>query len=211
MFNNIFKLFIFGLFAFSVPACSKDIVHDAESMPVTDNNLSAVDLNIINEYNEISNKYINEKIFKQDLKDFFPKALAIENDDARDNIVMNIYVQTGELESAYILNEQLIKRTASFSKQIYGCQLLELQRQNKNTIQNCYGALTELAKENFSKADKSDPLYIHAEWSYLELMYKAGHVEYKKKMEDFIDATNDEVMKLKFQSLYDLAIDQQGQ
>lgn len=79
---------------------------------------------------------------------------------------------------------------------------------NKSSIQKCNSNLAKLFKEELGKESSDNPLYIYGEWGYLLAMYKAGHSDYKSKIEHFIDSIEDETIKYQFQSSYELAVKQ---
>ncbi|WP_445116663.1 hypothetical protein [Acinetobacter sp. WZC-1] len=86
--------------------------------------LSASDRKSIEEYNQISEHLKNgdEIKFHQELRLFLPKALKIQNNQERNNILMNIYMQTEQYGEAYKLNELQIEQNPTANKIAFRCQ-----------------------------------------------------------------------------------------
>ncbi|WP_445115414.1 hypothetical protein [Acinetobacter sp. WZC-1] len=76
---------------------------------------------------------------------------------------------------------------------------------NKKTseVEECYENVAELLAKELKKTPENDPDYVLGEFAYLLMMYKAGHSEYKSKMELFIKSQNNETIKAQMQAGYD--------
>ena len=121
---------------------------------------------------------------------------------------MNIYLYLGMHQEAYDLNKKQLAENPTIEKQVIKCQLLEILNRKQDEIRSCNQVLAQYTYKELNEAPKDDPQYPYGKWLYLLAMYKAGHGEYKQKMEAFIASTSDERMKSEFQSSYDVATEQ---
>ncbi|OFD28550.1 hypothetical protein A1D06_04650, partial [Acinetobacter baumannii] len=110
-----------------------------------------------------------------------------------------------DYDKAHALNDkQLAQKPNDTARLTFRCQLLSLQGKEATSINRCYDYVAEVLKVELNKPEnKKDPNYKQAEFSYLLVKYKAGHLEYKEKMRKFIDSTNDEALKASLQTVYD--------
>lgn len=94
--NKVLKLCVLVIFVNTTFTCSynknKEENH-IESESIENKKLSPTDIKLIDEYNQIVNKYLtdDENKFQQELRLFIPKALQIESKTEKNNILMNIY------------------------------------------------------------------------------------------------------------------------
>nr|EHZ7605402.1 hypothetical protein [Acinetobacter baumannii] len=203
---------------FGVTACSKasneqakvDTTEKSSSQNVK-TELSASDKAILDRYETITNEVVtageDEKI-KQTLAPLIPEIKKVTAKKQREMALMNIYMLSGMYKEAYELNEQQIKEKPLPQRIMFRCTLLEKLNEGKVKIQQCHEASAQLIQTELSKSSsKNDPQYRDAEFVYLTEMYKAGHTDYKAKIQKFIDETKDVASKDKYKSLYDADIE----
>ncbi|EXE67011.1 hypothetical protein J583_4160 [Acinetobacter baumannii 83444] len=149
----------------------------------------------------------DEKI-KQTLAPLIPEIKKVTAKKQREMALMNIYMLSGMYKEAYELNEQQIKENPLPQRIMFRCTLLEKLNEAKVKIQQCHEASAQLIQTELSKStSKNDPQYRDAEFVYLTEMYKAGHNDYKAKIQKFIDETKDVASKDRYKSLYDADIE----
>lgn len=61
-----------------------------------------------------------------------------------------------------------------------------------------------------AETSKNAPEYAYSQWGYFLSMYKAGHEDFKFKLEKFINSTKDEQVKKQLKSSYELANEQKN-
>ncbi len=169
--------------------------------------LSASDKAILDRYETITNEVVtsgeDEKI-KQTLAPLIPKIKKVTAKKQREMALMNIYMLSGMYKEAYELNEQQIKEKPLPQRIMFRCTLIEKLNEAKVKIQQCHEASAQLIQTELSKStSKNDSQYRDAEFVYLNEMYKAGHADYKAKIQKFIDETKDVASKDRYKSLYD--------
>lgn len=169
--------------------------------------LSASDKAILDRYETITNEVVtsgeDEKI-KQTLAPLIPKIKKVTAKKQREMALMNIYILSGMYKEAYELNEQQIKEKPLPQRIMFRCTLIEKLKEAKVKIQQCHEASAQLIQTELSKStSKNDSQYRDAEFVYLNEMYKAGHADYKAKIQKFIDETKDVASKDRYKSLYD--------
>ena len=203
---NIFSIFILV----SLPACSNANEEEKKSVKSEEKViLSSEDRALISEYNNISTYLINgdEQKFREELNLFLPRAHQIKNENERNNIIMNIYMQTKKYNEAYDFNQLLMKNNPeNLSRNTFQCQLLEIMDKEKLVINSCYEKLAQKIKKTLEQMDKSDPLYLENNFTYYAMSYKSGHQQYKKEMENLINLTSDEDQKSKFKSYFEIIV-----
>ena len=145
---------------------------------------------------------------KVELKALLPEVSQIKNKVERERIQENIYSTLRMYKESYDLNEKQLEENPTGVKQYAKCQLLEILNSVQEEIKSCNQVLAPYIQKELEDLPKDDPQYPYGKWSYLLAMYKAGHTEYKQKMEAFIASTSDERMKSEFQSSYDVATEQ---
>ena len=210
--NKALKLCMFFIFIGTAFACSfknkEENYTESEAKIVESEILSLADRKTIDEYNQIITTYImdDENKFHEKLKLFTPKALQIQNKNEKNNILMNIYMQTKQYNNAYKLNELLINKKETANRVAFRCQLLELLDKDKSTKKECYEISAKLMKENLNKIQKNDPMYSYSEFLYFLEMYKAGHKEYREKMETALSLIKDQSLKMNANIWYEDAI-----
>ncbi|WP_228714937.1 hypothetical protein [Acinetobacter pullicarnis] len=211
------KYFILAIvcISFLSTSCSKaqDGAFEKENIAKEQNDapkITAEDQAIKDKYKELINELdLNDReVSNPRFRRFLSETEHIKNKYEREKIQMNIYLYLEMHQEAYDLNEKQLAENPSLVKQIIKCQLLELLNRKQDAIRSCNQKLAQYIKKNLNEAPKDDPQYPYGEWGYLLAMYKAGHVEYKQKMEAFIASTSDERMKSEFQSSYDVATEQ---
>lgn len=172
--------------------------------------LSAEDQKIINKHNEYVQKYSMEDkdVFQKHMREILPEVDKITDKRKRELLQMNIYMILNDYDKAHALNDkQLVEKPNDTARLTFRCQLLALQGKDVTSINRCYDYVAEVLKVELNKPEnKKDPNYKQAEFSYLLVKYKAGHLEYKEKMRKFIDSTNDEALKASLQTVYDAEI-----
>lgn len=169
--------------------------------------LSASDKAILDRYETITNEVVtsgeDEKI-KQTLAPLIPKIKKVTAKKQREMALMNIYMLSGMYKETYELNEQQIKEKPLPQRIMFRCTLIEKLNEAKVKIQQCHEASAQLIQTELSKStSKNDSQYRDAEFVYLNEMYKAGHADYKAKIQKFIDETKDVASKDRYKSLYD--------
>ncbi|MCH7336758.1 hypothetical protein [Acinetobacter sp. NIPH 2699] len=200
--------------ACSITACSKasneqDVVKNYSQGVKTE--LSTSDKAILDKYESITNEVMifgeDEKI-KQTLVPLIPEIKQVTAKKQREMALMNIYMLSGMYKDAYELNEQQIKEKPLPQRIIFRCTLLGKLNEAKIKIQQCHEASAQLIQTELAKSSsKDDPQYKDAEFVYLTEMYKAGHTDYKAKIQSFINGTKDVVAKDRYKSLYDAEIE----
>lgn len=198
-----------------VPACSKaskeqstNVENNSQSVKTE---LSASDKRILDKYESVTHDIVisgDEKGIKEALVPLIPELKQVTAKKQRDMALMNIYMLAGMYKEAYELNEQQIKEKPLPQRIIFKCTLLEKLNEAKVKIQQCHKASAQLIQTELAKsADKNDPQYKDVEFVYLTEMYKAGHTDYKAKLQVFIKDTKDPEAKDRYKSLYDDQID----
>ncbi|WP_445116664.1 hypothetical protein [Acinetobacter sp. WZC-1] len=87
-----------------------------------------------------------------------------------------------------------------------GHQLLEFLKKEKNIKKQCYEISAKSIKKELNRISKSDPMYSYAEFTYFLEMYRAGHLEYKEKMQESLSSITDESIKINANIWYEDAI-----
>ena len=208
--KNILYIFFSIFILVSLPACSNANEEEKKSVKSEEKViLSSEDRALISEYNNISTYLINgdEQKFREELNLFLPRAHQIKNENERNNIIMNIYMQTKKYNEAYDFNQLLMKNNPeNLSRNTFQCQLLEIMDKEKLVINSCYEKLAQKIKKTLEQMDKSDPLYLENNFTYYAMSYKSGHQQYKKEMENLINLTSDEDQKSKFKSYFEIIV-----
>ena len=208
--KNILNIFFSIFILVSLPACSNASEEEKKSVKSEEKViLSSEDRALISEYNNISTYLINgdEQKFREELNLFLPRAHQIKNENERNNIIMNIYMQTKKYNEAYDFNQLLMKNNPeNLSRNTFQCQLLEIMDKEKLVINSCYEKLAQKIKKTLEQMDKSDPLYLENNFTYYAMSYKSGHQQYKKEMENLINLTSDEDQKSKFKSYFEIIV-----
>ncbi|ATZ67862.1 hypothetical protein [Acinetobacter haemolyticus] len=173
----------------------------------TSNNLTADDLKIINKYNGYLESSLSEN-FPSLMEEILPEIGNISNKYEREKIQMNIYLVLNRYEDAYRLNEkQLAESPTSATRLTFKCQLLALLNKDKNQIVECHDNAAKQIKVELDKMSKSDPARVEGEFAYYLEMYKAGHLEYKNKMQKLISTLKDESLKIWFSTVYNIEVE----
>lgn len=115
-------------------------------------------------------------------------------------------MQIKQYEEAYNLNEILINQNKTANRVAFRCQLLELLNKDESTKNQCYEISAKLIKENLNTISKNDPMYSYAEFVYFLEMYRAGHNEYKAKMQTALSLIKDQSLKMNANIWYEDAI-----
>ena len=208
--KNILNIFFSIFILVSLPACSNANEEEKKSVKSEEKViLSSEDRALISEYNNISTYLINgdEQKFRKELNLLLPRAHQIKNENERNNIIMNIYMQTKKYNEAYDFNQLLMKNNPeNLSRNTFQCQLLEIMDKEKLVINSCYEKLAQKIKKTLEQMDKSDPLYLENNFTYYAMSYKSGHQQYKKEMENLINLTSDEDQKSKFKSYFEIIV-----
>ncbi|MGB8808900.1 MAG: hypothetical protein WCD17_05975 [Acinetobacter calcoaceticus] len=182
-------------------------VEKASSEPVV-KAISAEDQKIIDKY-ESYFKYYREGNFEEFQKkmiEVLPEVSKISDKKKREFMQMNIYMTLQNYKDAYALNEKQLKEKPNDTARLtFRCQLLTLQKKEGTLINKCYDNVADVLKVELDKPEnKTDPDYKIGEFSYLYAKYKAGHPEYKEKMQEYIAETKDEKLKATLTSLYNV-------
>ncbi|QMS81784.1 hypothetical protein [Acinetobacter baumannii] len=169
--------------------------------------VSAEDQKIIDKY-ESYFKYYREgnfEEFQKKMKEVLPEVSKITNKSKREFMQMNIYMTLQNYDEAYALNEkQLSEKPNDLARLNFRCQLHTLQNKSSDVVSKCYDITAKALKAELEKPEsKKDPNYKQAEFTYLLTMYKAGHPEYKEKMQKFIEEIDDEALKTSLRTVYD--------
>jgi len=182
-------------------------IEKASSEPVV-KAVSAEDQKIIDKY-ESYFKYYREGNFEEFQKkmiEVLPEVSKISDKKKREFMQMNIYMTLQNYKDAYALNEKQLKEKPNDTARLtFRCQLLILQKKEGTLINKCYDNVADVLKVELDKPEnKTDPDYKIGEFSYLYAKYKAGHPEYKEKMQEYIAETKDEKLKATLTSLYNV-------
>lgn len=203
---------------FGVTACSKTLNEQTQvdtaksSTQNVKTELSASDKAILDRYDSITNEVVtsgeDEKKIKQTLEPLIPEIKKVTAKKQKEMALMNIYMLSGMYKEAYELNEQQIKEKPLPQRIMFRCTLLEKLNETKVKTQQCHEASAQLIQTELSKSSsKNDPQYREAEFVYLTEMFKAGHSDYKTKLQAFINETKDIAAKDRYKSLYDAEIE----
>ena len=170
--------------------------------------LSAEDQKIIDKHNEYVQKYSMEdkEVFQKHMREILPEVDKITDKRKRELLQMNIYMILNDYDKAHALNDkQLAEKPNDTARLTFRCQLLTLQKKESTLINQCYENVADVLKVELDKPEnKANPDYKIGEFSYLYAKYKAGHTEYKQKMQEYIAATKDEKIKASLTSLYNV-------
>jgi len=170
--------------------------------------LSAEDQKIIDKHNEYVQKYSMEdkEVFQKHMREILPEVDKITDKRKRELLQMNIYMILNDYDKAHALNDkQLAEKPNDTARLTFRCQLLTLQKKESTLIYQCYENVADVLKVELDKPEnKANPDYKIGEFSYLYAKYKAGHTEYKQKMQEYIAATKDEKIKASLTSLYNV-------
>ncbi|MCG6036333.1 hypothetical protein MER72_02920 [Acinetobacter baumannii] len=170
--------------------------------------LSAEDQKIIDKHNEYVQKYSMEdkEVFQKHMREILPEVDKITDKHKRELLQMNIYMILNDYDKAHALNDkQLAEKPNDTARLTFRCQLLTLQKKESTLINQCYENVADVLKVELDKPEnKANPDYKIGEFSYLYAKYKAGHTEYKQKMQEYIAATKDEKIKASLTSLYNV-------
>jgi len=170
--------------------------------------LSAEDQKIIDKHNEYVQKYSMEdkEVFQKHMREILPEVDKITDKRKRELLQMNIYMILNDYDKAHALNnKQLAEKPNDTARLTFRCQLLTLQKKESTLINQCYENVADVLKVELDKPEnKANPDYKIGEFSYLYAKYKAGHTEYKQKMQEYIAATKDEKIKASLTSLYNV-------
>ncbi|MEB6478726.1 hypothetical protein [Acinetobacter vivianii] len=208
--RSLFSILIL-ISVLGVTACSKASnehtanVEDSSQSIKTE--LSASDKKLLDKYESLTTEVItsgDDTKIKEALAPLIPEIKQVTAKKQRELALMNIYMLSGMYKEAYELNEQQIKEKPLPQRIMFRCTLLEKLNEAKVKIQQCHEASAQLIQTELAKpADKSDPQYKDVEFVYLTEMYKAGHTDYKAKLQAFINDTKDAEAKDRYKSLYD--------
>lgn len=198
-----------------VTACSKASNEHTANVEESSQNikteLSASDKKILDKYESLTTEVItsgDDTKIKEALAPLIPEIKQVTAKKQRELALMNIYMLSGMYKEAYELNEQQIKEKPLPQRIMFRCTLLEKLNEAKVKIQQCHEASAQLIQTELAKpADKSDPQYKDVEFVYLTEMFKAGHTDYKAKLQTFINDTKDPKAKDRYKSLYDNQIE----
>jgi len=170
--------------------------------------LSAEDQKIIDKHNEYVQKYSMEdkEVFQKHMREILPEVDKITDKRKRELLQMNIYMILNDYDKAHALNDkQLAEKPNDTARLTFRCQLLTLQKKESTLINQCYENVADVLKVELDKPEnKANPDYKIGEFSYLYAKYKAGHTEYKQKMQEYIASTKDEKIKASLTSLYNV-------
>jgi hypothetical protein len=170
--------------------------------------LSAEDQKIIDKHNEYVQKYSMEdkEVFQKHMREILPEVDKITDKRKRELLQMNIYMILNDYDKAHALNDkQLAEKPNDTARLTFRCQLLTLQKKESTLINQCYENVADVLKVELDKPEnKANPDYKIGEFSYLYAKYKAGHTEYKQKMQEYIAETKDEKIKASLTSLYNV-------
>ncbi|MCU4639153.1 hypothetical protein [Acinetobacter courvalinii] len=173
--------------------------------------LSASDKKILDKYESITNEVVisgDDQEIKEALVPLIPEIKQVSTKKQREMALMNIYMLSGMYKEAYELNEQQIQEKPLPQRKMFRCTLLEKLNEPKVQVQQCHEASAQLIQTELAKSvNKNGPQYKEAEFVYLTEMYKAGHTDYKAKLQNFIGETKDVALRDKYKSLYDSDIE----
>lgn len=173
--------------------------------------LSAKDQQILDKHNEYVQKYSLEspEVLKKRMKELLPEINAMEDQGKREMLQMNVYLAAQMYDEALALTDkQIARKPESPALYISKCQILTLQQKDKQVISQCFDKAAEVLKVELHKPEnKTNPDYKQGEFTYLLAKYKAGHLEYKQKMQKYIADTKDEKLKASFTTIYNVEVE----
>ena len=199
-FKLLFSCFISILFFTGCEDKNKTNVHSNNEIQdvSSQKQLSEHDQKIIQKYNDSISMLMNEGqySFKQKLTELLPEIKTIENTQERNLILMNIYLQLGDFEQAYLLNEQQLKKEVTSHRQSFKCMLMQQLKYDKDELKQCYQlAASELKKVIDQNPKEEKDLVILAQGEYYLYMFKAGHITYLKQFEFYQTQVKDEFLR----------------
>ncbi|HGL4508345.1 hypothetical protein OHV61_16760 [Acinetobacter baumannii] len=201
-------LTLFIIYSSFLGGCSNASDSAKQSEITSPKPLSAEDKKIIDKHNEYIQKYSMEdkEIFQKHMREILPDVDKITDKRKRELLQMNIYMILNDYEKAHALNDkQLAEKPNDTARLTFRCQLFTMQGIEATVVNKCYDHVAEVLKVELDKSEnKSDPDYKIGEFSYLYAKYKAGHIEYKEKMQEYIAETKDRKLKATLTSLYDV-------
>lgn len=209
-------IFLVGFFIFGSTACSSseqgvaDMENKVSANDVKKEIISAEDQLIIDNYKkkinteDLSDTEALEKVLKESLVE----VNKIKNNYEREKLQLNIYSALGMYKEAYELNNKMLKDSFTIERLILQCDLVYISKRSKAEYEQCYARLAIEFRKELKGMRRSDPEYAYSEWGYLLFMYKSGHAEYQEKLKKMLDYAKDEQMKLTFENLYVLAVEQ---
>lgn len=167
--------------------------------------LDSKDQAIFDEYNKSTELAMTGDLgaFHKELAELLPKVKTMKNEKKRNFILGNIYFHLEMYQDALALNEEILSKKPTASKQEYKCILLRKINSPQKEIQSCYELTAKMIKKVIdlptTQADKNYPYVL---WSYYSAMNKAGHTEYRDCMKKLIDSTSDEIVKGRLEDAY---------
>ncbi|MFC6052721.1 hypothetical protein A6M14_07755 [Acinetobacter sp. Ac_877] len=209
-------IFLVGFFIFGSTACSSseqgvaDMENKVSANDVKKEIISAEDQLIIDNYKkkinteDLSDTEALEKVLKESLVE----VNKIKNNYEREKLQLNIYSALSMYKEAYELNNKMLKDSFTIERLILQCDLVYISKRSKAEYEQCYARLAIEFRKELKGMRRSDPEYAYSEWGYLLFMYKSGHAEYQEKLKKMLDYAKDEQMKLTFENLYVLAVEQ---
>lgn len=172
--------------------------------------LSARDQQILEKHNEYVQKYSLESpdVLKKRMQELLPEINTMEDQGKREMLQMNVYLAAQMYDEALALNgKQIARKPENPALYLAKCQIFTMQQKDKQTINQCFDTAATVLKTALDKPEnKTEPDYKQGEFSYLLAKYKAGHLEYKDKMQKFIADTQDEKLKKAFKTIYDAEV-----
>ncbi|MBJ9720677.1 hypothetical protein I5515_02555 [Acinetobacter calcoaceticus] len=188
---------------------AKDVKKEPQQKVVK--KVSAEDQKIIDKY-ESYFKYYREgnfEEFQKKMKEVLPEVSKISDKNKREFMQMNIYMTLQDYDKALALNANQIKEHPDNpALYISKCQIFTLQQKDKQVISQCFDKAAEVLKVELDKPEnKTNPDYKQGEFTYLLAKYKAGHLEYKQKIQKYIADTKDEKLKASFTTIYNVEVE----
>lgn len=150
---------------------------------------------------DLSDRDLVDKTMKESLFEINK----IKDNDEREKIQMNIYRSTGMYEEAFLLNTKILKAHPFITNLLTQCELIYNLRRPKQEFEKCHEKLASAFQKELDETSKNAPEYAYSQWGYFLSMYKAGHEDFKFKLEEFINSTKDDQVKKQLESSYQLA------
>ncbi len=144
------------------------------------------------------------------MKDSLPEISKIKDEYEREKLQMNIYLSTGMYEEAYALNTKILKAHPFITNLLTQCELIYNLKRPKLEFEKCHEKLALAFQKELDSTSKNSPEYAYSQWGYFLSMYKAGHEDYKLKLEEFLNSTKDDQVKKQLENSYELAKEQKN-
>ncbi|MDS7935687.1 hypothetical protein RMB03_17300 [Acinetobacter sp. V91_7] len=120
---------------------------------------------------------------------------------------LKVLLQLGYLNEADILATKILALDSTASIQETQCLIQRKLQKPESQINSCYEKAAKLYQAQYEKLSNDNPQKQYALWSSYAAMYQAGHIEYKQKLKDLVNAQTTEDEKHTFNTMYENVVD----